>query len=172
MISVIGGKLTTAAELARECARKIGVRRKSMEEFGVACEGQLEPMLDRWTDEVSAMGGIGQASAAAVVEWHGRRSLEIAHMARSSAEMRAPLCPHTQHIVAEAAYAFASECAATLGDVLLRRVPAALGACWSHDCARQAAVRVSAVMQWTEREVSAELDVFEKERATFLHKGL
>ena len=172
MISVIGGKLTTAAELARECARKIGVRRKSTEEFGVACEGQLEPILDRWTDQVSATGGIGQAAAAAVVEWHGRRSLEIAHMARSSAEMRAPLCPHTQHIVAEAAYAFASECAATLGDVLLRRVPAALGACWSHDCARQAAVRVSAVMQWTEREVSAELDVFEKERATFLHKGL
>src|SRR5207245_1717081 len=83
-----------------------------------------------WTDEVSAMGGIGQASAAAVVEWHGRRSLEIAHMARSSAEMRAPLCPHTEHIVAEAAYAFASECATTLGDVLLRRVPVALGACW------------------------------------------
>src|SRR5207302_9198332 len=85
-------------------------------------------------------------------------------MARSSAEMRAPLCPHTQHIVAEAAYAFASECATTLGDVLLRRVPVALGACWSHDCARETAVRVSAVMQWTEREVSAELDVFEKER--------
>src|SRR5437867_1150507 len=172
MISVIGGKLTTAAELARECARKIGVRRKSTEEFGVACEGQLEPMLDRWTDQVSATGGIGQASAAAVVEWHGRRSREIAHRARSSTEMRAPLCPHTQHIVAEAAYAFASECAATLGDVLLRRVPVALGACWSHNCSRQAVVRVSAVMQWTEREVSAELDVYEKERAAFLHKGL
>ena len=86
--------------------------------------------------------------------------------------MRAPLCPHTQHIVAEAAYAFASECAATLGDVLLRRVPVALGACWSHDCAHQAAVRVSAAMQRTEREVSAELDAFEKERAAFLHEGL
>ncbi|PYX09207.1 MAG: hypothetical protein DMG88_07915 [Acidobacteria bacterium] len=95
----------------------------------------------------------------------------MARLAQGSAEMRASLCPHTQHIVAEAVDAVAGECAVTLGDVLLRRVPVALGGCWSHDCAREAAVRIGAVMRWTEREISEELDAFEQERAAFLHKS-
>jgi glycerol-3-phosphate dehydrogenase len=85
--------------------------------------------------------------------------------------MRASLCPHTRHIVAEAVDAIAGECAVTLGDVLLRRVPVALGGCWSPDCARTAAARIGAVMRWTERQASEELDALEKERAGFLHKN-
>jgi hypothetical protein len=91
-------------------------------------------------------------------------------MARSSAELRAPLCPHTEHIVAEAVDAFANECAHTLGDVLLRRVPVAWGPCWSETCSREAALRISAVMGWNEEQAADELERLEMERATFLHK--
>src|SRR2546428_4272942 len=69
MISVIGGKLTTAAELAREGARKIGVRGQTIGEFRVAFEGRREPMLDPRHAEVSVIGGIVQTSAAAGVYW-------------------------------------------------------------------------------------------------------
>jgi glycerol-3-phosphate dehydrogenase len=86
------------------------------------------------------------------------------------AELRAPLCPHTEHIVAEAVDGFSSECAATLGDVLLRRVPVALGACWSPACSREAAARIGAAMGWTDHRASAELEAFEMERAAFLRK--
>jgi glycerol-3-phosphate dehydrogenase len=171
MISVIGGKLTTAAELARECAAKIGVRQKRISESGAACKEGLDPLLDRWTREIAGIAGISEGAAEAIVEWHGSRAIEVARLAQSSAEMRASLCPHTQHIVAEAVDAFASECAMTLGDALLRRVPVALGGCWSHDCALQAAERIGAAMAWTEREISEELDAFEQERAAFLHKS-
>ncbi|HEV2733033.1 MAG TPA: glycerol-3-phosphate dehydrogenase/oxidase [Terriglobales bacterium] len=171
MISVIGGKLTTAAELAGECAAKVGVRRKGVSESGAACKEGLDPLLDRWTREIAGIAGISEGAAEAIVEWHGSRAIEVARLAQSSAEMRASLCPHTQHIVAEAVNAFAGECAVTLGDVLLRRVPVALGRCWSHDCARQAAARIGAAMAWTEREISEELDAFEQERAAFLHKS-
>jgi glycerol-3-phosphate dehydrogenase len=86
-----------------------------------------------------------------------------------SAELRAPICPHTSHIVAEAVQAYRCEYAVTLADVLLRRVPVALGACWSESCSREAALRIGAVLGWDERAMGANLEAFETERSAFLH---
>jgi hypothetical protein len=55
-----------------------------------------------------------------------------------------------------------------LGDVLLRRVPVALGACWSESCSREAALRIGAVLGWNEHIMGANLENFETERAAFL----
>jgi glycerol-3-phosphate dehydrogenase len=170
MISVIGGKLSTAAQLARECAAKIGVPPKSLKALAVASEGSPELLLDQWAVEIANAGGIGEASARGIVEWHGKRSLTIARMALGSAELRAPICSHTEHIVAEAVDALANECAVTLADVLLRRVPVALGVCWSQACSREAVARIGAVMEWNEEQAAAELEGFEIERAAFLRK--
>ena len=63
-----------------------------------------------------------------MMEWHGPRAMDIARMALVSAELRAPICPHTSHIVAEVVEAYRKEFAVSLGDVLLRRIPVALGA--------------------------------------------
>ena len=152
MISVIGGKLTTAAQLARECADKIGAASDRPRELAVISGNNLDAVLDQWVVEIADAGGISEDSARGIVEWHGKRSLTIARMAISSAELRAPLCQHTEHIVAEAVDAFANECAITMADVLLRRVPVALGACWSEICSRDAAARIGAVMGWNERD--------------------
>ena len=169
LLSVIGGKLTTAAELARHCAAYMGIR--TVRPATVMAAGEsLDPMLDQWVLEIAQAGGISENSARAVVEWHGKRSLGIARMALSAAEMRATLCAHSEHIVAEAVDAFHSECAVTLADVLLRRVPVALGGCWSDTCGRDAARRIATVMGWNEETTAAELEAFEIERAAFLRK--
>jgi glycerol-3-phosphate dehydrogenase len=170
MISVIGGKLTTAAELARQCASKIGVSPKSSRAPAIASAENVELLLDRWVIEIGNSAGITEDTARGIVEWHGRRALDISRMAQRSAELRAPLCSHTEHIVAEAVDAFAGECAATLGDVLLRRVPVALGGCWSPACSREAAARIGAVMGWNETQSAAQLEAFEIERGAFLRK--
>ena len=150
MISVIGGKLTTAAELARQCAAKIGVSPKSANTLAIASAQSAELLLDRWVIEISNAGGISEDTARGIVEWHGKRALDISRLAQRSPELRAPLCSHSEHIVAEAVDAFTSECAVTLGDVLLRRVPVALGACWSPACSREAVARIGAAMGWDE----------------------
>jgi glycerol-3-phosphate dehydrogenase len=116
------------------------------------------------------LGCISGNTARGIVEWHGRRALDIARMAQREAALRAPLCSHSEHIVAEAVDAFAGECAVTLGDVLLRRVPVALGACWSAACSREAAARIGAVMVWKDSQVAAELEAFEMERSAFLRR--
>lgn len=169
MISVIGGKLTTAGSLARECAEKIGAT-TSEPRLALASETPATIALEQWVFEVAERGGITIDAAQGIAEWHGKRSLAIADLARCSAEMRAQLCPHTRHIVAEAAEAFTTECAGTLGDVLLRRVPVALGACWSSSCSREAATRIAAVTAWNEKRVALELEGFESERDGFLRK--
>ena len=170
MISVIGGKLTTAAELARQCAAKIGVSSRSSKTIAIASAERTSLLLDQWVIEIGNAGSVSPDTARGIVEWHGKRALDISNMARRSPDLRAPLCSHSEHIVAEAVDAFAGECAATLGDVLLRRVPVALGACWSATCSREAAARIGAVMGWDESQSAAQLEAFEMERASFLRK--
>ena len=150
MISVIGGKLTTAAELARQCAAKIGVSSKSSKTVAMASAEDADLLLDQWVIEIGNAGGISEDTARGIVEWHGKRALEISRIGAARRNFAPRCAPHTEHIVAEAVDAFSSECAVTLGDVLLRRVPVALGACWSPACSREAAARIGAAMGWDE----------------------
>jgi glycerol-3-phosphate dehydrogenase len=170
LISVIGGKLTTAASLARECARKIGLNVSEPKTMAVGPGSALDPMLDQTVIEIARAGSISEETARGMMEWHGERAMDIARMALVSAELRAPICPHTSHIVAEVVEAYRKECAVSLGDVLLRRVPVALGPCWSESCSREAALRIGAVLGWNDQALGENLESFEMERGAFLHR--
>jgi len=170
LISVLGGKLTTAAALARECARKIGLAVQEPKAIAVGPGTSLDPMMDEEVIAIAQAGSISQESARGMVEWHGKRAMEIARMALVSADLRAPICPHTSHIVAEVVEAYRKEFALTLADVLLRRVPVALGPCWSESCSREAALRVGAVLGWDDHTLGSNLESFEIERTSFLHR--
>ena len=168
LLSVIGGKLTTAASLARECARKIGLSAGEPNTLAVGPGTALDPLLDDAVLEIARIGAVSEETARGMVEWHGKRAADIARMALVSAELRAPICRHTSHVIAEVVEAYRREYAVTLGDVLLRRVPVALGACWSESCSREAALRIGAVLGWNEHAMGANLEALEMERTGFL----
>jgi len=170
MISVIGGKLTTAASLARECARKIGIQVPEPKLIAVGPGSALDPLLDQEVLEIARAGSVSEETARGMMEWHGQRAIDIARMALVSAELRAPICPHSSHIVAEVVEAYRREWAVSLGDVLLRRVPVALGPCWSESCSREAALRIGAVLGWNDLALGANLEAFEMERTAFLKR--
>ncbi len=173
MISVIGGKLTTAATLAHDCAKQIGAMPANGHRapgFAMVPGNDVDRLLEHWIAEIARTGDIGQETARSLVEWHGRRSMAIAQRARERAELRLPLCPQTSHILAEAVEAVEQECAITLADILLRRVPVALAACWSPECSRQAATRIAAALAWDQSRMETELAAFEAERSAFLQK--
>lgn len=170
MISVIGGKLTTAASLARECARKIGITVAEPKSIAVGPGTALDPLLNEEVLEVAQAGSVSEETARGLMEWHGQRAIEIARMALVSADLRAPICPHTSHIVAEVVEAYLRESAVSLGDVLLRRVPVALGPCWSESCSREAALRIGTVMGWNQQALGSNLESFELERTAFLRR--
>jgi glycerol-3-phosphate dehydrogenase len=164
LFSIVGGTLTSALQIARECTAKFGSAHASQ------AAHPSNPALDNWIMEIRDAARINEESATAIAEWHGDRSGNIVQLAASDVRMRAPLCSHSEHIVAEAANAYQNEFAVTLGDVLLRRVPVALGPCWSQSCGREAVTRIRAVMGWTEQQAAAELEAFETERASLLLK--
>lgn len=170
MMSVIGGKLSTAAALARRCARRIGIKVDERQILALAAGEDLGPGLERWTGEVAAAGRLSPESARALADWHGPYAPQIASLAASDSRLHAPLCDHTPHIVAEAVHAVASEMAVTLGDILLRRVPVALGACWSEECTALAARRIGEVLGWNEAGMQREVENFLREQGNFLKK--
>jgi glycerol-3-phosphate dehydrogenase len=173
MISVIGGKLTTAASLARECAHKIGVKIVEDEApvfVAAPPEDGITSTLEQWSRQVAIQSAISQQSVYGIAQWHGRRALHVVRFAERDARMRQPLCDHSHHLVAEAVAAVEHEFAATLGDILLRRVPVALNACWSEECSRAAAERVGTALGWNEARIAAEFEAFEEERRRFLIK--
>lgn len=170
LISVIGGKLTTAASLARECARKIGIAVAEPASIAIGPGTNLDPLMDDEVLDIAQAGSISQESARGIVEWHGKRAMDIARMALVSAELRAPICPHTSHIVAEVVEAYRKEFAVSLADVLLRRVPVALGPCWSPSCSREAALRIGTVMGWDDQALGSNLEALEMERTAFLRR--
>ena len=167
MLSVIGGKLTTAASLARDCARKIGLNAEEPNTMAVGPGPALDPLLDEAVLEIARIGAVSEETARGMVEWHGKRAPDIARMALVSAELRAPICPHTSHVIAEVVEAYRREFAVTLGDVLLRRVPVALGACWSESCSREAALRIGAVLGWNEHTMGANLETLKPSAPPF-----
>lgn len=170
MISVVGGKLTTAGAVARECARKIGIELPEPVLAAAPSALDIESALAGWSRAVAQRAGIAEASARALAEWHGAGAAEIAQAAAVDELLRAPLCEHTPHIVAEAVAAVRRECAVTLADILLRRVPVALGACWNDACSRSAARRVGDALGWSLSRIAREREAFEEERAQFLRR--
>jgi glycerol-3-phosphate dehydrogenase len=173
MISVIGGKLTTAASLARECAARILGGTTALPQITLADENrvdEIDEIMERQIADVAGAGAIGHESARGLVEWYGEQSMAIAHATRSRPQLREPLCPHNTHIVAEAVHAMSNEYAVTLADVLLRRVPVALGPCWSLECGRTASKRVGSAVGWDERHTISAWEAFETEREAFLQK--
>ncbi len=171
LFSMIGGKLTTAMSLAREAARKLGI--PVAEPVNVlaapAPANGIESTLAQWAHLVACKAQIPESSAHAIAAWHGRRALAIARTASIHENLRAPLCSHSEHIVAEAVEAVMHESAVTLADVLLRRVPVALGPCWSEFCSLEAATRIGAALSWGQSQIHSELERFEAERERFLH---
>ncbi|MGC2695119.1 MAG: glycerol-3-phosphate dehydrogenase/oxidase [Candidatus Angelobacter sp.] len=171
LISVVGGKLTTAASLAREVGRKLGLDiPEPVNVFAMsAMQEDVESTVRQWARLVACKAKIPESCAEAIAEWHGRHALAIAHAASLDERLREPLCRHSCHLVAEAVEAVAHESAVTLGDILLRRVPVALGACWSEECSREAAHKIGRALSWDQSRVYLELLRLEEERELFLH---
>ncbi len=168
LISVIGGKLTTAASLARECARRTGIAVPEPALAETADGHAIQSAIEGVARNAAFIGGIGIESARALVSRQGHRAIAVAHHMALDDRLRQPVVDDATYLLAEATFAMTREAAVTLADVLLRRVPIALGAEWSDVHARQAARRIGSVLGWSDAIIEDELDALEEERSAFL----
>ncbi len=170
MVSIIGGKLTTAASLAREAARAVGIAMPEPRGYAIKTIAAAKTLLCDFRKKVEMTARVDRPSARAIVNWFGAASLQVAQLAQSNESLCETLCPHTSHVVAEAVYATRNEFATSLSDILLRRVPVAFSPCWSEECTRTAAERIGKALGWDDRRISDETEVFLEEYARFLAK--
>jgi glycerol-3-phosphate dehydrogenase len=168
MISVIGGKLTTAASLARECVRAMGI--DVPEPQGYAAINALDADHHRFDRELAEFARIPTSSVSEIALLFGTAAPRVFNVIQQNHSFREPICPHTDHLVGEAVYAAHNEFAVTLADILLRRVPVALGPCWSEECTRVAAQNIGTALHWTPERIAIQADDFQEEYDRFLRK--
>jgi len=171
MYSLIGGKLTTAPSLARDCARALGIANEDEPAMQVAFgpASGFENTLQQWSRQAAKLCGVTEASAHATAEWHGPHALSILRRARLDCALASPIADGTEHLVIECVHAIEREFAVTLADVLLRRVPVALNGKWTFAQSSQAAGSIGRALGWSEARVAEELENFESERERFLN---
>jgi glycerol-3-phosphate dehydrogenase len=170
MISVIGGKLTTAASLARECVRAMGINVPEPEGYAAITADFHDIDYHQFDRERVEFARMNLASVRAITGLFGHAAPSVFNVIQLDHAYREPICPHADHLVGEAVYAARNEFAVTLADILLRRVPVALGPCWSEECTRIAAQNIGAALHWTPERIAIQAGAFEEEYGRFLRK--
>lgn len=166
LYSIIGGKLTTAASLAPQCAHVLGLRtvEPPLPQVALGPASGFDNTLAHWSHQIANQYRITPAAARATAEWHGRCALSVLRPALSESALAQPITDGSDHLLAEAVHAVHRECAVTLADILLRRVPIALTTLWSAEQSAEAADRIGRTLGWTERRTAEELESFVAER--------
>jgi glycerol-3-phosphate dehydrogenase len=173
MYSIVGGKLTTAAAVARQCARSMGlaVEEPEIPHVALGTASGFDSTLVQWSYQAAALCGVSPESAQATAEWHGRCAFSILRRAQTDRPLARPIVDGTDHLLAEAVHAVQQEYAMTLGDILLRRVPIALTGHWSEEQSIQAAERIGMALRWSAQRFAIELERLEDERDLLIAGG-
>jgi glycerol-3-phosphate dehydrogenase len=170
MISVIGGKLTTAASLARECVRAMGINVPEPKGYATINTDFHDIDHRQFDRELIEFARMNLASVRAITLLFGHAARRVFNVIHLDDFFRKPICPHTDHLVGEAVYSARNEFAVTLADILLRRVPVALGPCWSEECTKIAARNIGAALHWTPKRIAIQAEDFQEEYDRFLRK--
>lgn len=182
MITVAGGKLTTYRRMAAEVVdRVVDVLRLSGHPLDAlrAAGTEREPLPGAvgWPrDEdagifagqvgLASGGRLDAASARALAESHGMAALDVAALCAARAELCEPLVPGRPEVLAAVEWAATRELAATLDDVLERRLPLffkdldqGLG------CAGRVADHLAGLLGWSAERRDAEIARYREEVA-------
>ena len=156
LLIVIGGKLTTYRSLARIALPHIA---KYTTPSGTVRSGGSTP------GRVSS-GFVAPDDDPLAI--YGRRRDEVQAAIAVRPEFAERICPHNPEVLGQVAYAVERECAATLADVLLRRLPCGWSACHALDGAESAARVMGRTFGWDDARVHEEVESYKRELAETL----
>jgi len=169
-LSVTGAKLTTFRSLAaqvgdlvtRTLGRPVGSRTAALALDGADTDLR-DPAAGAWQQarsEALASGLIAE-TVETLLATYGRAFTRVVDLVHALPDGGARLCPANPEVVAQLHYAVRHEMAVTLQDVLLRRTGIGTSRCQGRDCAESIARRQAALLGWTPRRVTAELDAWD-----------
>ena len=147
LLSMVGGKLTTARSFAAETMRA------AVAKLGVPDPGPL-----------AVAPGRSYTADDRLAELYGGRAREIDLMMEQDPDsMMKPAAPGTPATVAEVLYCVQREKARTLGDILLRRTGLAYEADYDSDWPKAVAETVAGPLQWDSSAMAKAVADFESE---------
>ena len=165
LVSIIGGKLTTYRNLSRQTVdlvyRKLGHKPPACRTAELPLPGGETDDFEAFSVRFKAESGLPEALAVRLLSLYGARASEVLAIADEQPALRKPLGsperPETALIGAEVVYAFRTELARTLSDVLLRRTMVGMGPHVGLDV-DEGAVRVAAdYLGWDEDRARREV---------------
>ncbi len=170
LISIVGGKLTTYRNLARQTVdvayRKLGRQAPPSRTDKVPLPGGATQDFAAFAADFKATSGLTDELAERLLKLYGARAPEVLELAGDDASLRLPLSPaptvETGVIGAEILYAFERELAQTLADALLRRTMVGLGPKVGLDVDEAAAEVAAKYLGWTEEQADREVEGFRK----------
>jgi glycerol-3-phosphate dehydrogenase len=182
LISIVGGKLTTYRNLARQTTNvvyeKLGVKPPKCATDRVPLPGGAVPDLGAFPREFAANSGLPEMLSRRLLKLYGARAYDVLTEAGGEPSLKEPLAPsptlETGLMGCEVLYAFRREMAQTLADVLLRRTMVAYGPQVALDV-DEAAARVAVErLGWSEerarREVAEYREWIERYTPRALHQ--
>ncbi|MDQ4126968.1 MAG: FAD-dependent oxidoreductase, partial [Actinomycetota bacterium] len=170
LISIVGGKLTTYRNLARQTVdiayRKLGLEAPPSRTDKVPLPGGATQDFATFAADFKATSGLTDELAERLLKLYGARAPEVLELAGDEASLRLPLSPaptvETGVIGAEILYAFQREMAQTLADALLRRTMVGLGPKVGLDVDEAAAEVAVRYLGWSEEQAEKEVEGYRK----------
>src|ERR1041384_2326807 len=160
-ISIVGGKLTTYRELARQAVNLIY---KKLQRTSPACvtaeralPGAAGPDFKTFSARFKAESDLPVAVSERLLRIYGMRAVEVLRLAEGDAELRAPFSAESNALGAEVVFAFRAELAVTLSDCLLRRTMVGLNRALGLDAVERAAQLAQEYLDWDEGRAAREV---------------
>lgn len=183
LISIVGGKLTTYRNLARETAdavyQKLGKKAPRCRTDEVPLPGGALGRagdFEEFAADFKLTSGLAEELATRLLKLYGARAPEVLEMSGDDHSLRVPLSAsatvETGIIGAEVLYAFRRELAEKLGDVLLRRSMVGMGPKVALDV-DEAAARVAVQhLGWSRERAEREVGEYREYVRRYKPKGL
>ena len=168
LVSIIGGKLTTYRNLAREAVdevyEKLGRKAPRCRTDEVPLPGGATHDFEEFVADFKLTSGLTEELATRLLKLYGTRAPEVLAEAHDDHSLKVPLSPEasveTGIIGAEVLYAFRRELAEKLGDALLRRSMVGMGPRVALDV-DEAAARVAVQhLGWSRERADREVGEF------------
>jgi glycerol-3-phosphate dehydrogenase len=170
LVSIVGGKLTTYRNLARQTVdvayKKLGRSAPASTTDKVPLPGGAVPDFAAFSADFKANSGLTDELSERLLRLYGARAPEVLEEAGDDPSLRVSLSPdpavETGLMGCEVLYAFRREMAETLADALLRRTMAGLGPNVALDVDEAAAKVATDHLGWTEERAREEVEDFRR----------
>ena len=159
LVSIIGGKLTTYRHLAEQTVDRLAkiLRRKLPE---CRTRDTLLPGawgLDRAREQITASRVVPEAAVERLLSIYGGRAVAIEELAMADPDLAAALDSDGRFLAAEVVYVIREEFAATLEDIVFRRMMAGFDSDQGRPVYEAIAAQAATEFGWSSDEVKSEL---------------